>query len=386
LIVDKPESQTFDEEQPAAGGQLPAASSQPLAASSQQIGANNMSPTISVIIPVYQVKDYLAECLDSVFAQDETFSDFEVVCVDDGSTDGSADILKQYASKDPRLRIITQENSGLSAARNTGIEAARGRYVMFLDSDDMLTPDALATVASAFAESDAEIVTFAAYLYPEGTHDEWLEQLFTLRDVTYQGFSPQLMFEENAQPYVWRTAYSTRFLLRTGLRFDSTVAYGEDAVFMFLAYPQAACTRIIPAKLYYYRLKREGSLMATRRASTTQRLRDHFVIVSRILAGWSALGILHQYASWIWEWVVQFLAYDISVEDRNDQVMLLEDLSQAVSPYLTESDLASIKLMPASRSILKTMRSGTHSRHPYIRWSQMMLYLLTRRLRRLFPG
>lgn len=88
----------------------------------------------SVIVPVYQVKDYMRQCLDSVLRQ--TFTDFELVLVDDGSTDGSADICAEYAAADQRVRLFSQPNSGLSAARNTGIKNARGEYLIFLDSDD----------------------------------------------------------------------------------------------------------------------------------------------------------------------------------------------------------------------------------------------------------
>ena len=90
-------------------------------------------PKISVIIPVYNVEKYLAECLTSVVNQ--TFKDIEIICVNDGSTDNSPKILKEFAQKDSRIKIINQENQGLSAARNTGLDVATGEYVSFIDSD-----------------------------------------------------------------------------------------------------------------------------------------------------------------------------------------------------------------------------------------------------------
>ena len=98
-------------------------------------------PKVSVIIPVYNVEKYLGECLDSVLRQ--TLEDIEIICVDDGSTDGSAKMLAEYAAKDPRIRIITQANAGLSAARNVGMDAATGKYIYFLDSDDYIKDDAM---------------------------------------------------------------------------------------------------------------------------------------------------------------------------------------------------------------------------------------------------
>ena len=92
-------------------------------------------PTFSIIIPVYNVAPYLRECLDSVLAQ--TFGDWEAICVDDGSTDGSGAILDEYAAKDPRFRVIHQPNSGVSVARNAALDVARGEWIGFLDGDDV---------------------------------------------------------------------------------------------------------------------------------------------------------------------------------------------------------------------------------------------------------
>ena len=93
-------------------------------------------PLLSVVVPVYNVEKYLRECLDSVVNQH--YQNWDIICVNDGSTDGSITILEEYQKKDNRIRIITQENAGLSAARNTGIDAALGDYIAFVDSDDFI--------------------------------------------------------------------------------------------------------------------------------------------------------------------------------------------------------------------------------------------------------
>ena len=96
-------------------------------------------PKISVIIPVYDTEEFLSRCLDSVLCQ--THRDLEVILIDDGSTDASGALCDEYAEKDTRIQVIHQENSGSSAARNTGLEAACGDYIGFVDSDDWLEPD-----------------------------------------------------------------------------------------------------------------------------------------------------------------------------------------------------------------------------------------------------
>lgn len=103
---------------------------------------------ISVIVPVYNVLPYLKECLDSVISQ--SFPDFEIIIVDDGSTDGSIDLCREYALSDSRITIIAQKNGGVSVARNTGIAASRGEYICFVDADDTLAPDALLRLLEGF--------------------------------------------------------------------------------------------------------------------------------------------------------------------------------------------------------------------------------------------
>ena len=99
------------------------------------------TPKVSVIVPVYNTSAYLRECLDSIINQ--TLKEIEVICVDDGSTDGSLDILKEYAKKDKRFTIITQQNTSAGAARNAGLVVAKGEYLSFLDSDDFFAPEML---------------------------------------------------------------------------------------------------------------------------------------------------------------------------------------------------------------------------------------------------
>lgn len=116
-------------------------------------------PKVSIIIPVYEVENYLEECLDSVFSQD--FQDFEVIAINDASPDRSRDILRRYKRNEPRLKVIhRKKNGGLGAARNNGLDAATGEYVLFLDSDDALFPAALAPLVERAETTQAEVVLF----------------------------------------------------------------------------------------------------------------------------------------------------------------------------------------------------------------------------------
>lgn len=122
-------------------------------------------PEISVIIPVYNTARFLSACLDSVL--DQTFADTEIICVDDGSTDDSLQILRRYEKRDGRVKVLTQRNARQGAARNRGLEIAAGRYVMFVDSDDWLDNDALEVLCRRAAADDADIVLTGTRLYDE---------------------------------------------------------------------------------------------------------------------------------------------------------------------------------------------------------------------------
>lgn len=120
---------------------------------------------ISVIVPVFNARKYLADCLDSLLGQ--TFKDTEIICVDDGSTDGSAAVLKEYAGHDGRIRVFSQSNRRQGAARNLGLQKAVGRYVFFVDADDWLDENALELLWRKARETDADIVLTGTRLYDE---------------------------------------------------------------------------------------------------------------------------------------------------------------------------------------------------------------------------
>ena len=116
-------------------------------------------PLISIIIPVYNVERYLAQCLDSVINQ--TYPNLEIICVNDGTTDSSGQILEQYAQKDGRIVVIVQENQGLSGARNTGLKHVHGKYIMFVDSDDWIELETCEDAVIAAEKHNADLVMWS---------------------------------------------------------------------------------------------------------------------------------------------------------------------------------------------------------------------------------
>jgi len=122
---------------------------------------------ISVVLPVYNAERFLRQCLDSIINQ--TLRNIEIICVDDGSTDGSLAILREYAARDARVIIVTQENKGAGAARNKGIEVARGEYLSFLDSDDFFELSMLEKAHAKVVKDNADIVVWQCDRYNNET-------------------------------------------------------------------------------------------------------------------------------------------------------------------------------------------------------------------------
>ena len=207
----------------------------------------------SIIIPVYNVEKYLRECLDSVVRQ--SFADWEAICVNDGSTDNSAEVLEDYAAKDSRFKVVTQANGGLSAARNTGLKHATGDYVLFLDSDDWLGENALQVLSERIAGQD--LVCFNGQRYFESTSS--FEDADTLEAADYgNGWEyynhNALLSRHFAFVCVVLRLYRRAFLLQNDLWFKTGI-YHEDNHFTPRACYFAQGVTVMPDVLYYYRVR-----------------------------------------------------------------------------------------------------------------------------------
>ncbi|GAA2874314.1 bifunctional glycosyltransferase/CDP-glycerol:glycerophosphate glycerophosphotransferase [Streptomyces mexicanus] len=214
-------------------------------------------PRLSLVVPVYKVQGYLAECLDSVLGQD--FTDFEVIAVDDRSPDASGAILDEYAERDPRVHVIhLTENVGLGRARNAGMEKAQGDYLLFLDSDDTLADGALRAITERLeATGDPDILVYdyaRAYwdgrVRPNQRADLLKQQgpeTFALAD------RPQLL---DLLQIVWNKAYRRDFVTRHGFTFPP--GYYEDAPWTFCSMISAERMAVLDRVCVMYRQRREG--------------------------------------------------------------------------------------------------------------------------------
>ena len=309
-----------------------------------------MKPRLTVIVPVYNVEDYLAWCLDSIVTQ--SFRDIEVVCVNDGTKDGSRDIAARYAKADSRFVIVDKSNGGLSSARNAGIRAASAPYVCFVDSDDRITPDACEKIVAAFERSGADVITFGANCYPASAGYDWLIEHLSPRDIEYEGFAPDLIFKEMSRPFAWRTACRKDFLTENKLFFDEGLLFGEDQVFHFAIYPRAHKTVLLSDKLYDYRVSREGSLMARVIGDPERKMAEHTTITKHIFADWAAAGFLRQYPAELLAWSVDFALYGMSLLPEPPRNRLIQGLCEVWLTHFSEAELLDLALSWATKRMV----------------------------------
>lgn len=213
-----------------------------------------MSIAISVIVPVYNVEKYLKRCLDSIINQ--SLKDIEIICVNDGSTDGSAEILDQYKNLDNRVIIANQENKGLSAARNTGMKIAQGEYISFVDSDDWIDNDFLEKLYSAAKKYDADAA--CASIERSYASGRKFKKLDLQEEKILSGAAEKYRaLEIPRKCYVWNKIYKKSELDRQQLFFQEGMAF-EDIYFTirFLYFSNKIVT--VPGTKYYYWVNRQS--------------------------------------------------------------------------------------------------------------------------------
>lgn len=208
---------------------------------------------ISVIIPAYNVAPYIEECLDSVISQ--IFADLEIIVVDDGSTDATPQILRQIADTDSRIRIITQPNRGLSEARNAGLDVARGEWVLFVDGDDMLLPDAVQTLVDLARRSDAEIACGGFVTRREDADRTIKEKEITL---TPDDAVCRVLYQ---QPGFYNSAWGKLYRrdLFDDIRYRAGVLY-EDLDIFYLLFEKASKIAFTNRPVAYYRPNNQSIL------------------------------------------------------------------------------------------------------------------------------
>lgn len=222
-------------------------------------------PKISVIIPVYNVAEFLPECLDSILNQQ--LKDIEVICVNDGSSDNSLNVLKNYENSDSRVIVIDKENEGSGVARNAGLAVAKGEYVFFVDGDDSIEENALNTMLQKAYECDIDILIFGGLSYYDGKPQngaysvdklpkKYFNKVFGAKDIKKDIFK----FPSTA----WTKLYKRSFLEQKEIKFQNIKA-GQDQLPFFHSMITAHRIAILPENLYRYRKNRAGAVTSVKK-------------------------------------------------------------------------------------------------------------------------
>ena len=312
---------------------------------------------LSIVVPVYNVAEYLQGCIDSILAND--CADCEIILVDDGSTDGVCPgICDENAARHPSLiRVIHQENQGLGGARNTGLEAARGEYLLFVDSDDTITPDALEVLRSAVAETHAEIYSFQLCTH-DGSGPKTLVEISRQYEKPFSlGEHPEFLL---SLPAAWARIWKRDLFLNTEIRYPSRVWY-EDIRTSTKLFAVASSIVTLPQPLYHY-LARPGSIM---RNSNIDRNQEILLAFEDVLSWFRAHGLLQAYRKELCRLAIDHiqLAATVRVARMDPRSPLLHEFAAymqknfpdfAQNPYLRD--------LPRSHKLLLKLISGRHYR------------------------
>ncbi len=290
------------------------------------------SVKVSVVIPVYNGAECLGECLDSVAAQ--SLTELEVLCVDDGSTDATPDILARYAASDRRFRVITQENAGPGVARNTGMAQAAGEYLIFLDADDRFEPDFLARMVRRAEETGAEITICRSDEFDHATGAVRDGSWMLKTDLLPAGiFTPAQAADHLFQftyGWPWDKLYRRAFLVEAGLSYPP-LPNSEDLVFVFQSLALAGRIAIEDGTLVRHRMNRGTSVSNSRHRDPEA----PYQALELFRTGLEERGLYGTFERSFLNWAMEFLVWNVAnMGDREAQERYFRKLKRDWLPAM----------------------------------------------------
>ena len=300
---------------------------------------------ISVVIPVKDVECYLEQCLSSVLTQ--SYKDIEVICVNDGSTDRSSEILKKFSQRDSRLILISHPQSmGISVARNVALEIAKGEFITFIDSDDYLLPGALERMVNLMTPDVDAVVSAVKYVYEDAIRakeDNQLGHYFTFRGKMQLSYENLFQFNQAVFPKLYRRER----VKRLGLRFPNGLLW-EDNLWHWIYFSGQPVVYFDSTPAYCYRKHRVGSIMSSVFNKSTHRLPEHFDVYRLILEFYKGYGLIDQAGTSLVKLLENFLLFCLQNASLKDG---------ATSCYKCKEILDDFSLDTSSSWILTRLKS-----------------------------
>lgn len=298
----------------------------------------NKKPAISVIIPIYKAEAFLSRCLDSVLVQ--TFKDFEIICVNDGSPDNSGKILSEYAEKDKRIKVLNKTNTGVSDTRNIGLQFAHGKYILFMDSDDCIHPQTLEITYFLATRHDADLVYYRHVAKDYSEIKQYLNNKFDKNKVNSKVVDNVLEYatEKNhggsswkiRRGFIWAYLFKKSFI--QNVKFSTDIKIGEDLVWLLKVLAKKPVSVLTKLPLYFYIPNNNSALSKVKKLVYIENM------VSGLLETWGVFQKLNQHDRNLYirefAWpvmipVVRNIKYLSNKSDKNIAKKCIQKLYQA---------------------------------------------------------
>lgn len=295
-------------------------------------------PEVSVIIPCHNIEKYLPDCLNSILRQ--TFPEFEAICIDDGSTDQTPALLDEFQRRDQRIRVIHQENQGVSAARNLGFRCARGKYLLFIDGDDWVEYDLLAKMVDTGEKTRCDMVVCGSQVHAlsptlrdRRSHRVLCRSLAprdSIREIDRPAEDAWRMLKEpGSWPFVWNKLIRKSVIWENNVMFPEGLPLGEDSVFLIWLFQYTKKIVYCSDILHNYRYQRADSATQMLSRDRCVRFSHHIEVVTVLLEGFRERGILEENEDHLLHWILDFLYADylaLPAKDREGFQTGLADL------------------------------------------------------------
>lgn len=323
---------------------------------------------LSVIVPVYNAEKYLGQCLDSLLCQGLSGEAYEILCVDDGSTDGSSAILDGYAERFSHIRVIHKENGGVTTARNMGLREATGDYIWFVDADDLVREKVLEAILPVLSRSGCDRLVVDAYTFTdELTQGEQAKADTLPRNTPWQ------------DAVVWRNVLSRRFLLEKNLSFAyPELTHGEDGLFMYEVSAGSPKTVETGLMAYFYRIHSDSAETTVTLASHRKKLKS-FLRLTQIMNGYyrsgrTDAGTANKLMSYLW--FTLYEAAHLPKAEAGQALAELKELGLYPGAPVPECSLTSAYLMGGPGIVGKAL--DTLCMHLQSPWAYQTLRLLVK--------
>lgn len=279
--------------------------------------------SVSIIIPAYNVGEYLEECVRSLLCQ--TYTNYEVLIIDDGSTDNTYDIGKHLTVESEKVKLIHQENQGVSIARNVGIQKANGEFFIFVDADDIVAPQYIETLVECVKKTDMGMVGFTS----EMGNIETIVSMNTV-DICASDMLENILCGTSYDGYLWNKIFQRKIIENNNLKFEKNIVVWEDLLFVLQYLKNCNKITISNKKLYYYRY-REGSAVNNTRL---EKYRSKYEVMEKI----KKQNFVHTKQS---QEKISFLFFETMFSYLN-QILIRENKSNKLDEILSRVDIVEL--------------------------------------------